>query len=75
MGDISKQVEALIAGASENESAAETGIYITRSYVVIDLRSGSDAGLPIIARNTTTSPPLRLVRSRTRRLESKARKQ
>jgi hypothetical protein len=75
MGDISKQVEALIAGAPKKDSAAETEIYITRSYVVIDLRSGSSAGLPIIANNTSTAPPLRLVRSRTRRLESKARKQ
>lgn len=73
MGDVSKQVEALIAGALENDAVAETGVYITRSYVVIDLRSGS--GLPIIPTNTSTSPPLRLVRSRARRLESKARKQ
>lgn len=75
MGDVSKQVEALIAGAPKKDSAAETGVYITRSYVVIDLRSGSGAGLPIIARNTSTPPSLRIVRSRTWRLESKARKQ
>ncbi len=74
MGDVSEQVEALIAGALKNESAAKSKIYITKSYVVIDLRSGSSADLPTIARNTAPTPSLRLVRTCARR-QSKARKQ